>query len=122
MWRRIAAHYPVWYEPRPLACFCQGAHSETHRLLRSGEQVADALAAIDLAGDDLPPARRAELAERAREHHAFYAIDLAQRLARAGEDAAAAANLRVAAGASASEAVQRAVARLQRRLAVVGHG
>lgn len=36
MWKRIAAHYSVWYEPELLACYRLHSSSESSRLVKSG--------------------------------------------------------------------------------------
>ena len=93
MWQRLAVHFPVWYEPRPLACFCQGASSLTHRLVQTGEQIAHARQAIEIAATYLPADRAADLGQRARQGYAAYALDIACAQWRAGDTAAAIANL-----------------------------
>jgi len=41
MWVRIAAHFPVWYEPEILACFRRHHASETNRVDRAGTEMGD---------------------------------------------------------------------------------
>lgn len=41
MWCRTALNYPVWYEPRILACYRQHASSETARLVKQGRTLRD---------------------------------------------------------------------------------
>jgi hypothetical protein len=55
MWIRIAAHYPVWYEARPLAGYRMHATSDTSRLVRTGGNVVDIRRAIEIAHGYLPP-------------------------------------------------------------------
>ena len=94
MWQRLAVHFPVWYEPRPLAFFCQGASSLTHRLVKTGEQIAHARQAVEIAAAYLPADRAAVLGQRARQGYAAYALEVAQAQWRAGDTAAAIANVR----------------------------
>ncbi len=94
MWQRLAVHYPVWYEPRPLALFCQGASSLTHHLVKTGEQIRHARQAMAIAATYLPPDRAADLGHRARQHYAAYALDIARAQWRAGDTVAARANVR----------------------------
>jgi glycosyltransferase involved in cell wall biosynthesis len=54
MWVRIAAHYPVWFEPEPLACYRIHAGNETARLRRGGKDVADVRRAIAILADVVP--------------------------------------------------------------------
>ncbi|MCW5850178.1 MAG: glycosyltransferase family 2 protein [Anaerolineae bacterium] len=93
MWQRLAVHFPVWYEPQPLAFFCQGASSLTHRLVQTGEQIAHARQAIEIAAAYLPADRAANLGQRARQHYATYALQVAETQWQAGDTAAAIANL-----------------------------
>jgi glycosyltransferase involved in cell wall biosynthesis len=46
MWVRIAARFPVWYEPRPLAAYRRHADNETSRLHASGAAWPDLARAI----------------------------------------------------------------------------
>ena len=94
MWQRLAVHFPVWYEPRPLAFFCQGASSLTHRLVKTGEQIAHARQAVEIAATYLPADRAADLGQRARQGYATYALAVAEAQWRAGDTPAALANLR----------------------------
>jgi len=50
MWKRIAARFPVWYEPEPLALYRIHTRSDTSRLMRTGANIADAT--FQLACDD----------------------------------------------------------------------
>jgi GT2 family glycosyltransferase len=47
MWMRIAAKYPVWYEPQTLAAYRMHAGSETSSLIRSGRERRGFAAAAD---------------------------------------------------------------------------
>jgi len=66
MWVRLAARYPVWYEPELLACYRVHPESESKRLSRMGEDLADQVKAIPIIESYLPPgsSARAELALR----------------------------------------------------------
>ena len=48
MWNRIAAHYSVWYEPEPLACYRIHATNETARLKCTNRDIADILRAVGI--------------------------------------------------------------------------
>jgi glycosyltransferase involved in cell wall biosynthesis len=54
MWVRIAAAYPVWYEPRPLAAYRRHAANETARLMASGAAWPDMARAIEINARSLP--------------------------------------------------------------------
>jgi glycosyltransferase involved in cell wall biosynthesis len=74
MWVRIAAQFPVWYEPRVLARYRRHASSETNRLRSMSRLDADVLKAIETFADSLPTAQRSELASRAYAAFAFRAL------------------------------------------------
>jgi hypothetical protein len=80
MWKRIASHAPVWYEPRILACFRVHRGSYSSALARSGAQMADVRRAIDVSRTYLPPALAPGLSARAGEHFAGEAIDRARQM------------------------------------------
>lgn len=66
MWVRIAAHYPVAYEPEPLAMYRVHTASLTGRASRDGQGRRDMLAVLELNRAHLPPDRADELSWRAR--------------------------------------------------------
>ncbi len=80
MWKRIVAHYPIWYEPQTLACYRVHSASETSRLLRSGKDIADIRKSIDISAAYLPPTQASKLCAQAKEHYAFYALSTARRM------------------------------------------
>jgi hypothetical protein len=84
MWKRVAVHYPVWYEPRRLALYRIHAQSDTSRLMQTGANIADARHAIEIAAAYLPPETGARLTASARRYHALYAMELAHEMAAAG--------------------------------------
>ena len=58
MWVRIASRYPVWFEPRPLACWRCHERNESSRLVRAGADVPDLLKAIGIIEGYLPDGAR----------------------------------------------------------------
>src|SRR5690606_32825708 len=60
MWVRIAAHYPVWYEPEPLAAYRVHNQSLTARGARTGAHAADYRKVIAINRSHLPPGRADE--------------------------------------------------------------
>lgn len=62
MWVRIAAHGPVWFEPKLLAHYRRHGRSETQRLRDADEVDRDVLRAIEIFAAYLPEKKRAELA------------------------------------------------------------
>jgi len=94
MWQRIAVHYPVWFEPRPLAYFREHSASESSDLIKSGRQIADARRVIEIAQTYLPCNLKNRLSMRARENYALYALDIVKRQLQAKDCQAALANIR----------------------------
>ena len=85
MWVRIAAHYPIWYEPAPLAVYRMHRASNTGRHLNSAADSAYNRIAIGIFSAYLPADRAAEIARRARRTYAASALDTASALFGAGE-------------------------------------
>jgi glycosyltransferase involved in cell wall biosynthesis len=89
MWVRIAARFPTWFEPEPLAIYrsnraegLTGATQGTTRL------AADMLTMTDVVASYLPdylPERAGEALERARELYVSWAVEAAISLGRAGQ-------------------------------------
>jgi len=80
MWKRIAAHYAIWYEPQPLACFRLHSASESSRLIRTGDNIAHTHLAIEISKTYLPEAKADKLSSQAREHYALYALNTARQM------------------------------------------
>lgn len=93
MWVRIAARYPVWYEPRPLAKYRMHLHSNTGRHIRSGDDMAYTRQAIDIFADYLPPETRQAVVPAAKYTYARAALAMADRMLRSGDMPAARAQL-----------------------------
>ena len=85
MWKRIAAHYNVWYEPQILACFRLHSASETSRLMQSGGNIADARKAIEISRFYLPKTLAEELSNQSKEHYAIEALKMAHIMLQRGE-------------------------------------
>jgi len=82
MWKRIAVRYPIWFEPRPLACFRKHPGSETGRQRPSGEHVMEIFQSIDRSGDLLPREAADRTVRRARRHYAVFTAEEAMTIAR----------------------------------------
>ncbi|MBD2432469.1 MULTISPECIES: glycosyltransferase [Fischerella] len=80
MWKRIAVHYPVWFETQPLAYYRRHSASHTSTLIRSGANIANALRAIEISESYLPKAFATQLSNQARKNYAFVAISTARRM------------------------------------------
>ena len=82
MWVRIAAHYPIWFEPQPLAAYRMHEDSNTGRHIRTGEDTHYIGVAIEIMSSYLPDIVAAGLSRRAKETYARSAVDTALRLLR----------------------------------------
>lgn len=94
MWKRIAAHYSVWYEPQSLACYRYHSASHTSGLVKSGKNIADTRKAIEISHSYLPITIANELSNQARENCAFKALNIARRMLSAGDIDSAIAQMR----------------------------
>ncbi|MEG4005489.1 glycosyltransferase [Microcoleus sp. Pol11C1] len=94
MWKRIASHCKVWYEPQILACFRLHSASETSRLMQSGGNIADAHKAIKISQSYLPQNIAEQLSHQAKEHYAIEALKMAHSMIARGEVDSAIAQIR----------------------------
>lgn len=117
MWTRIASRYPVLYEPSALACYRVHSTSLSGRTLRTGQNMRDLRLVIEINRDVLPPARAAELTQRARRNNALGALRRALRLFDAGDRRGTYAQTREAILMSPSPRVATGVAGLLLRIA-----
>jgi hypothetical protein len=127
MWVRIAAAYPVWYEPRCLAVYRRHPDNESTRLFESGAVWPDVLRALEINARSLPESCRAATTQASARWHAASALRTAERLlARGAIEQAATTVMHVPAmmrliGADApTRSVQRRLADLRERIARSG--
>lgn len=80
MWIRIASHYPIYYEPRILACWRNHTGATTSKQILSGENIRDHVRAIQLWSDHLPPDKAKRLATLARKRFAGEGLWMARHL------------------------------------------
>ena len=111
MWKRIAAAYPLWYEPAVLACYRRHPTSATMTLLRSGANIAEIRRSIELSATVLHPGLAAEVNRRARQTYTTYAVTTAWRSLCARDLRASMAQLREARKLTSTLAVARAIGR-----------
>lgn len=76
LWIRIAAHYPVWYEPTTLVAWRCHSKSGSAALVISGEFVADERRVIEMNRCWLPPDRAEAIAGSARESLYLKAVSM----------------------------------------------
>jgi glycosyltransferase involved in cell wall biosynthesis len=96
MWVRIAARYPVWYEPKPLAAYRTHADSNTGRNYRLAEELRYTGMAIEMFGKYLPRDRVRSVTRKARRAYARTALENARRFAERGDREGMRAHLRAA--------------------------
>lgn len=85
MWVRIAAHYPVWYELKPLALYRIHTSSLSGRAQESGQHGEDLRLVIELNRAHLPPERVTQITDEARMSFARACLRRGHRLLDAGE-------------------------------------
>jgi hypothetical protein len=95
MWVRVAAHFPVYYEERPLACYRLHGESNTGRNLRDGRSLDYTRLAIELFASHFEPAERGAVKRTAFSRYATSGLETARNLQTQGDAAAARAQLRV---------------------------
>jgi glycosyltransferase involved in cell wall biosynthesis len=105
MWLRTTLHYPVFYDPTPLACYRVHAGADTARLVKSGENVVDERRFCDLVTTYVPRERARSAYRRGRRAAAVRAIRRAQDLWRKGYRDTARVQLREAVRTSLDPAV-----------------
>jgi glycosyltransferase involved in cell wall biosynthesis len=80
MWVRIAARFPIWYEPRPLAVYRMHDASNTERHVSSAKDAAYNRMAIKIFSAYLPRHRVDYVTRQARRTYALSALETARRL------------------------------------------
>lgn len=85
MWIRIAAHFPIWYEPSVLAAFRIHPNSMTSELVKSGETIREERLCIRLVRPLLPADRAEAISRQACELAALRALQAASNLILIGE-------------------------------------
>lgn len=85
MWIRVAAHYPIWYEPEILAAWRLHSRSMSTALIRSGATTDDTRRCIEISHSVLPPDRADTISRRAKERLSLAALDFAMGALAKGE-------------------------------------
>lgn len=114
MWVRIAAHYPVAYEPEILAYYTDNAESLTKRSIKNGQNIRDVRAATHMARTYLNDEAALAANRRALENWANWAVYWAWQMIEHHEYKAAGVQLWQALMCSRSAAILRSVARIVR--------
>ena len=89
MWKRIALHAPIFYDPEPLACFRLHTASAYAHAVRAGESVADERRSVRIACGYVPPADAPRIRREAMKITAIRALRNARREWRLGNRATA---------------------------------
>jgi glycosyltransferase involved in cell wall biosynthesis len=74
MWKRIAVHAPIFYDPEPLACFRLHQASVYGQAVRAGKTVADERLSVQFADAYVPAAEAAGIRREALKITAIRAI------------------------------------------------
>ncbi len=102
MWKRIAAHYSVWYEPKTLAYYRVHSSSDTSAVVKSGQNIVDTRRAIEVSQSYLPNAIADKLSSKAKENCALWALIIARRALVRGDKATAIVQIQEALKCSSS--------------------
>jgi len=93
MWVRIAARFPVWHDPQPLACYRRHPDNETARLTASGEAWPDLARAIEINAESVPETLRGDIMAASVRWYVGSALRTAERQIQAGAFARASVTL-----------------------------
>ncbi|MEM7347536.1 MAG: glycosyltransferase, partial [Chloroflexota bacterium] len=96
MWVRIAAHYPIWYEPQPLALYRIHGGSDTSRLFQTGANIQDRRHCIESCRPYWPVEQSKQLFRKSYGYSAVYALRTAYKFLKLKNWAATGAQLREA--------------------------
>ncbi|WP_434222556.1 glycosyltransferase [Limnospira platensis CENA597] len=94
MWKRIATHYPVGYEPTPLACWRMHSLSASSRSIKQAKDMADLQHSIEISASYLPPEKTANLSRQAQENYSLYALQTARQFLESGHTTEAIAQIK----------------------------
>jgi glycosyltransferase involved in cell wall biosynthesis len=115
MWKRIAAAYPLWYEPSVLMAYRRHAASESFAFIRTGGNIAEIARSIELSEGLLPPSIAADVSRRTRENYTEHAVTVARRALRDRDVAASVAQLTEATKLTSTLGLLKAAGRMLRR-------
>ncbi len=74
MWKRIASMYPIWYSPKPLACFRRNYKSTASEFIRSGRNISELRKSIEISKHYLPKPIASKITRKAREYYTRHAV------------------------------------------------
>lgn len=105
MWVRIAAHYPIWFEPEPLAIYRSSSTSLSAKAMRTGQNLRDVRLATQLIKPYLPDEISSALYLQARHLWAFWGLSCARDMLAQGDYKGALVQIREALQCATSLAV-----------------
>jgi predicted O-linked N-acetylglucosamine transferase (SPINDLY family)/glycosyltransferase involved in cell wall biosynthesis len=85
LWKRLAAHFKTWYEPRTLAFYRRHGGSETSRVVRAGRTTADLRRAIEASRAYLPGGKVESITSQAKQYYVADAMGLLQQACARGD-------------------------------------
>jgi GT2 family glycosyltransferase len=112
MWVRIAAHYPVWYVPEPLAVYRIHRSSISGRQARTGANIQDLRRGVEINRTLLPVDTAERISRKAYRNIAMGALRRARRILKGGDRETALAQIREAFRTSRSPLVFLSTAKL----------
>lgn len=80
MWVRIAAHYPIVYEPSIMAEYRMHSNSNTGQFIRTGANIKDLKKAVAFISEYTPVGHRKRIREKSFIIYANYALNTASQL------------------------------------------
>ncbi|MEC4819486.1 MAG: glycosyltransferase [Scytonema sp. PMC 1069.18] len=96
MWKRIAAYYPVWYEPATLAYYREHSTADSRSSIKSGENLVDLRKAIECSKLYLSQPIVDNLSKKASERAALWGLLVARRALSRGDTSTAINQIREA--------------------------
>ncbi len=116
MWKRLACHYPTWYEPEVLACYRQSERAASSGSIATGQRLRNSAATLPLARAYYPRGLADRVTVAARERLALSGMGLAQQLLQQNDERGAIANLREGLRAGDTPPLRRALVQFLRQI------
>ena len=73
MWKRIASRYPIWHDPKPLACFRRNSKSTASGFIKSGENITELIKSIEISKHYLPESVADEITRKTKIYYTRHA-------------------------------------------------
>ncbi|GAB1543037.1 hypothetical protein NUACC21_57110 [Scytonema sp. NUACC21] len=96
MWKRIAAFYPVWYEPQTLAYYREHSNADSRTSFKTGQNLVELRKSIEISQSYLPKELIRDFSMKAREKSALWGLLIARRALSRGDIATARNQIREA--------------------------